>query len=137
MRKPNVKAMQAECDRFNAICPVGGKVSVKLDNVAEPFETTTRSEAQILSGHTPVIWMHNVSGCYLLDRIDHAVMASDGGQLNPAWVEWLMGWPGSKSGSNSIQYIVRNEMTYLRRPRKDGDTKPPVPPKPSDTGSKK
>lgn len=27
------------------------------------------------------------------DRIDHAVMASDGGQLNPMWVEWLMGWP--------------------------------------------
>lgn len=27
------------------------------------------------------------------DRIDHAVMASDGGQLNPNWVEWLMGWP--------------------------------------------
>lgn len=27
------------------------------------------------------------------DRIDHAVMASDGGPLNPDWVEWLMGWP--------------------------------------------
>lgn len=27
------------------------------------------------------------------DRIDHAVMASDGGQLNPEWLEWLMGWP--------------------------------------------
>ncbi len=27
------------------------------------------------------------------DRLDHAVMASDDGQLNPTWVEWLMGWP--------------------------------------------
>lgn len=27
------------------------------------------------------------------DRLDHAVMALDGGQLNPTWVEWLMGWP--------------------------------------------
>ena len=27
------------------------------------------------------------------DRLDHAVMASDGGQLNPTWVEWLMGFP--------------------------------------------
>lgn len=27
------------------------------------------------------------------DRLDHAVMAADGGQLNPMWVEWLMGWP--------------------------------------------
>lgn len=27
------------------------------------------------------------------DRLDHAVMASDSGQLNPTWVEWLMGFP--------------------------------------------
>lgn len=27
------------------------------------------------------------------DRLDHFVMAQDGGQLNPTWVEWLMGWP--------------------------------------------
>ena len=27
------------------------------------------------------------------DRLDHHVMASHGGQLNPTWVEWLMGWP--------------------------------------------
>jgi hypothetical protein len=27
------------------------------------------------------------------DRLDHLVMASDGGSLNPTWVEWLMGWP--------------------------------------------
>ena len=27
------------------------------------------------------------------DRLDHAVMATDGGQLNPPWVEWLMGFP--------------------------------------------
>lgn len=27
------------------------------------------------------------------DRLDHAIMAQNGGQLNPTWVEWLMGWP--------------------------------------------
>ena len=27
------------------------------------------------------------------DRLDHAVMALDGGHLNPEWVEWMMGWP--------------------------------------------
>jgi len=27
------------------------------------------------------------------DQLDHAVMASDGGALNPEWVEWLMGFP--------------------------------------------
>jgi len=27
------------------------------------------------------------------DRLDHKIMATDGGKLNPQWVEWLMGWP--------------------------------------------
>ncbi len=69
MRKPNLKKLQAECDAFNALCPAGGKVHVKLDNVDEPFETVTRSDAQILSGHSAVVWMENVRGCYLLDRV--------------------------------------------------------------------
>ncbi|NKI68915.1 hypothetical protein GN109_05735 [Collimonas pratensis] len=69
MRRPDIKKMQAQCDAFNEKCPVGGKVRVKLDFVDEPFETVTRSEAQILSGHSAVIWMANVSGCYLLDRV--------------------------------------------------------------------
>lgn len=68
-KKPNVKKMQAECDAFNAANPVGTKVQVMLDGRTEPFDTTTRSEAQILSGHSAVIWLDNVSGCYLLDRV--------------------------------------------------------------------
>lgn len=27
------------------------------------------------------------------DRLDHAIMASEGGHLNAEWVEWMMGWP--------------------------------------------
>jgi hypothetical protein len=27
------------------------------------------------------------------DRLDHAAMATDGGAMNPEWVEWLMGFP--------------------------------------------
>lgn len=27
------------------------------------------------------------------DRLDHKMMALNGGSLNPTWVEWLMGWP--------------------------------------------
>ena len=37
------------------------------------------------------------------DRIDHAVMASDGGQLNPQWVEWLMGWPIGHTGLEPLE----------------------------------
>ncbi len=52
---------------------------------------------------TPVASMHKGSSPASLtrksgksrenDRLDHALMASDGGSLNPQWVEWLMGWP--------------------------------------------
>jgi DNA (cytosine-5)-methyltransferase 1 len=27
------------------------------------------------------------------DRLDHNIMASDGGPLNPTWTEWLQGFP--------------------------------------------
>ena len=72
MRKPNTKKMQAECDAFNATNPIGSDVFVKLDGVDEPFRTRTRSDAQILSGHSAVIWLETVSGCYLLDRVHAA-----------------------------------------------------------------
>lgn len=68
-KKPNLKKLQAECDAFNAKCPVGSRVSVKLDFIDEPRITVTTSEAQVLSGHSAVIWLAGVSGCYLLDRV--------------------------------------------------------------------
>lgn len=68
MKRPNLKQMQAQCDKFNARVPVGGAVTVLLDS-GENRETVTTSEAQILSGHTAVIWLKGVSGCYLLDRV--------------------------------------------------------------------
>ena len=71
-KKPNIKKLQAECDKFNAANAVGADVFVKLDGVDEPFRTKTRSVAQILSGHSAVIWLENVSGCYLLDRVSAA-----------------------------------------------------------------
>ena len=69
MKKQTIKKIQAECDAFNAKNPIGSDVFVKLDGVDEPFRTRTRSDAQILSGHSAVIWLENVSGCYLLDRV--------------------------------------------------------------------
>lgn len=68
-RKPDAKKLQAACDAFNAKCPVGGRVSVALDNAAAPLETITTSEASVMSGHSAVIWLKGVSGCYLLDRV--------------------------------------------------------------------
>lgn len=60
--------LQAACDKFNQAYPVGTNVNVLLDG-GEVRHTVTTSEAQVLSGHSAVIWLKGVSGCYLLDRV--------------------------------------------------------------------
>jgi len=47
---------QAACDKFNAAHQVGAAVSVELDN-GEVRETVTTSEAQVMGGHSAVIWL--------------------------------------------------------------------------------
>ncbi len=59
------------CDGFNASCPVGIAVSVRRDD-GSVLWTTTRSEAWILGGHTPVIMVKGISGAYLLERVKRA-----------------------------------------------------------------
>lgn len=59
---------QKDCDRWNAKHQVGDAVDVRMDS-GEVKRTTTRSPAEMLSGHTAVIWLNNISGCYMLDRV--------------------------------------------------------------------
>lgn len=60
---------QVKVDKWNASYPVGQKVKLTMDN-GEVRETTTRSPAEVLSGHTAVCWFVGVTGCYLLDRAE-------------------------------------------------------------------
>lgn len=53
---------------FNKKHPVGSLVVVILDR-GEKVETKVRFPAQVLSGHTPVVWLEGISGCYHLDRV--------------------------------------------------------------------
>jgi hypothetical protein len=69
MKKLNLKKLQSICDNFNSRHSVGDEVLVKLDFKDELFRTKTRSKAEVLSGHSVVIWLEGVSGCYLLDRV--------------------------------------------------------------------
>jgi len=47
---------------------VGTPVILTKDS-GEEVVAITRSEAQVLSGHSAVIWLVGVTGCYLLDRV--------------------------------------------------------------------
>ena len=62
------ESMQGRCDVFNKKHPVGSDVTVILD-FGQQKETTIKYPAQILSGHTAVVWLNGISGCYLLDRV--------------------------------------------------------------------
>ncbi len=70
-RPPSAAHLQAACDKFNAANQVGAAVTVQLDG-GEVRETITTSEAQVLSGHSAVISLDGIRGCYLLDRVTPA-----------------------------------------------------------------
>lgn len=55
------------------------------------------------------------------DRIDHAVMASDGGQLNPEWVEWLMGWPIGHTALEPLETAKYREWLQQHSPFSNDD----------------
>jgi hypothetical protein len=68
MKRPDPEALQRQCDAFNERYPVGQAVTLRKDG-GDGIDTRTRSAAQVLSGHTAVIWLEGVAGCYLLDRV--------------------------------------------------------------------
>lgn len=48
--------------------PVGAPVTVEKDDGSK-VETVTASKAWMMSGHTAVILLKGISGCYALDRV--------------------------------------------------------------------
>lgn len=78
MRKRSVSAdgLLRRCDEWNSRHPVGTDVFLTLDNGDEK-RTKTRSEAWVLSGHTAVIQVEGVAGCYALERVRLAPAAGE------------------------------------------------------------
>jgi hypothetical protein len=64
----SVRRLERQVKEWNRDCPVGTPVTVSRDDGSE-FETKTRSAARVLSGHTAVIWVDGIAGCYSLDRV--------------------------------------------------------------------
>jgi DNA (cytosine-5)-methyltransferase 1 len=59
--------------------------------------------ASASKGSSPAVLIRKNGKSRANDRVDHAVMASNGGQLNPTWVEWLMGWPLGWTGLEPLE----------------------------------
>lgn len=59
---------EADVACWNAAHNVGRDVTVLMDS-GEKKTTKTRSEAWLMGGHTAVIMLEGISGCYALERV--------------------------------------------------------------------
>lgn len=66
-QKKHLKEQEALVEKWKDV-PEGTPVALRKDD-GTTFLTKTRSKAQMLSGHTAVIWVEGITGCYLLERI--------------------------------------------------------------------
>jgi hypothetical protein len=67
-RQPSPAALALQCAQWNERHTIGTPVTVRKDD-GTFVDTVTKSEAQVLSGHSAVIWLEGVRGCYLLERV--------------------------------------------------------------------
>jgi hypothetical protein len=70
MRERKTQAqLQRDCDVFNKAFPVGSPVLYEeVVGLSDAKLYATRSEAQVLSGHTAVVWLEGKSGCVCIDH---------------------------------------------------------------------
>lgn len=70
MRKQSQKP-QKQADAFNKKNPVGTPVQYWTGVKEGPGKTgATRSEAQVLGGHTAVVWITGCVGCVALSHVE-------------------------------------------------------------------
>lgn len=67
-RRSPKEIAQAAVHAWNAEHPIGTPVRVRMTS-GGIHRTTTRSAAQVLAGHSAVIWLEGIVGCYLLSRV--------------------------------------------------------------------
>lgn len=70
-----------------------GASATSGDGLATAVRRVPTPTACMFKGSSPAALTRKDGQSRENDRLDHSVMASDGGQLNPTWTEWLMGWP--------------------------------------------
>ncbi len=63
-----LRGEQKKVDRWNADKAVGVPVTYLKDDGTQ-IKTATRTPAELLSGHTAVVWVDGIAGCVRLDRI--------------------------------------------------------------------
>lgn len=68
-KRPSPAALQKQCDAWNAKHPVGTTISYEeIQGRGETHRGASVSEAQVMGGHSAVIWIDGKSGCVDLDH---------------------------------------------------------------------
>lgn len=70
-KKPSAKVLNplVQVAEFNNLVQVGQEVDYRSDPYAEPVRFKTRCPAEVLSGHTAVVWLEGKSGCVSLESL--------------------------------------------------------------------
>lgn len=66
--KPALLKQCKAIKKWNDAYPLGQHVYYRRD-LGQIVETVTRSRAELLNGHTAVIWLSGISGCVALERV--------------------------------------------------------------------
>lgn len=68
-KRPTAAELQAQCDAWNAANPSGTLVSYEsIKGRGETSRHHTNGEAEVLNGHSAVIWLLGKSGCVALNH---------------------------------------------------------------------
>lgn len=67
-KRQNLKMVTLQVENWNLKHPIGAGVVVTKDQ-GERVETVTTSEAYVMGGHSAVIHLRDISGCYALGRV--------------------------------------------------------------------
>jgi hypothetical protein len=59
---------EKDVEKWNDEHPVGTPVTVKFDNCTT-HKGVVRDKAILLNGHTAVVWVTGIAGCYAVDRV--------------------------------------------------------------------
>jgi hypothetical protein len=71
MRPKTIAQLERQCADWNAAHKPGTLVQYReVLGTGQPVKSTTRSEAQVLGGHTAVVWLVGKVGCVALDHCD-------------------------------------------------------------------
>jgi hypothetical protein len=68
-KRPTAAQLQKQCDNWNAKNPSGTTVSYEsIVGRGESFRGKSNGEAEVMGGHSAVIWLLGKSGCVSLDH---------------------------------------------------------------------